>query len=132
MASMEIDVDRRDRESGEEGERRTVRREGEPRRRRLRDRLEGEGAVRLSPVLRQPALVNPMLNCEDDLRQTARELEGLERFLLEATRVLEKGDLTREDLVQLLSEDVDARVDALADALSSLRKSLQRIGGELK
>lgn len=114
-----------------EVERRSARREDERRGRRLRDRLEGEGGVTPSPALGRSELRNPLLLCDDDIRQTARALEGLEAFVLAAARLLEKPDLCRADVVKLLTQDVDAQVDVLSDGLGSLVRSLQAIASRL-
>ncbi|MDW8283736.1 MAG: hypothetical protein RMK29_18690, partial [Myxococcales bacterium] len=100
----------------------------EPQRRRLRDRLSRDESVALSPVLgRQPALRNPLLLCDDDLRETARALERIEAFLLQAVRTLERRDLCAADLDTLLRQDVEGHLDALSRSLQSLRRSLATI-----
>ena len=120
------------RDLAELGELADLTRAEEPKRRRLRDRLEGEDGVALSPVLgRQSELRNPALLCDDDLRQTALTLEGIEGFLLRAMRLLEQQDLRAGDVEALLREDVDGQLDALGDTLTSLRRSLAVIAAKL-
>lgn len=118
-------------------ERRSVRRDlalaEEPKRRRLRDRLEAEDGVALSPTLGQRAeLRNPALLCDDDLRQTALCIDSLEGFLLRAVRLLEKRDLQPGDVEALLDEDVDGQLDALGSTIESLRRSLAIIAAGLQ
>lgn len=110
--------------------RRTGREEGLPRRRRLRDRLEG-GEVALSPSLQRSELLNSLLFCDDDLRQTARTLEGIESFVLQAARLLEKPDIQREEVMALLLQDVEERVDELSESLTSLQRGLRAIAAGL-
>ena len=113
-------------------DRRSEPREEPPRRRRLRDRLEGEGESLHNPALRRHEdLRNPLLLCDDDLRETARALSGIEGFLLAATRILEKQDVTREELSALLQQDVLAKLDTLSDTLTSLHRSLRTIAEKL-
>ena len=69
-------------------------------------------------------LKNPLLICDDDLRQTAKALGDIESYVLSALRVLEKRDLSRADLSDLLKEDLMGKIDTLTDSLGSLRKSL--------
>ena len=108
-------------------ERELVQAEIPSRRRRLRDRLEGEdqgGLLVNSSLAEVDELKNPLLICDDDLRQTAKALGDIESYVLSALRVLEKRDLSRADLSDLLKEDLMGKIDTLTDSLGSLRKSL--------
>ena len=104
-------------------------------RRRLRDRLEGEdqgGLLVNSSLAEVDALKNPLLICDDDLRQTAKALGDIEAYVLSALRVLEKRDLSRADLADLLKEDLVDKIDTLTDSLGSLRKSLGLIAEKVR
>jgi len=101
--------------------------------RRVRDRILG-GQAAPSPTLQgRYDLRNLILFLGDDLRESALAVGGIEAFLLEAQRVLEKPDLTRAELERLLADDeVLSRIDLLADALGSLRRSVGLISASLK
>lgn len=104
----------------------------ELRRRRLRDRLETDGGVLPSPALGvRAALRNALLSCDDDLRQAARSLEGIEAFLMRAARLLEKQDLSAEEIHALLAEDLAGQWGALGDTLGSLARELAAIARRL-
>ena len=82
-------------------ERELVQAEIPSRRRRLRDRLEGEdqgGLLVNSSLAEVDELKNPLLICDDDLRQTAKALGDIESYVLSALRVLEKRDLSRAEI----------------------------------
>ena len=72
-------------------------------------------------------LKNPLLLCDDDLRQTARALSDIEDFLLQSMKALGKDGVTRDELKGLLQHDISAHVDTLTDSLTSLRRSLMLI-----
>lgn len=115
-----------------EADRRSVvRSPAEGRRRRLRDRLEAEG-LHSSALSGHAELRNALLLCDDDMRQTAQALGGIEAFVMAALRVLEKHDVTREDVMDLLREDVQEKLDSLADSLNGLRRSLRTIAGKIE
>lgn len=101
--------------------------------RRARDRILA-GQIDLSPSIRlRHDLQNLVLFLGDDLRESALAVGGIEGFLLEAQRVLEKPDLGMDDLRGLLSDDtVVERIDLLSDALTSLRRSIGLVHGTLK
>src|SRR5580658_1592891 len=84
-------------------DRRAMDREG-GRKRRLRDRLADEG-LQTSPLSSRAELRNALLLCDDDLRQTAQALGGIEGFVMAALRVLENKDVNREDVLELLQVD---------------------------
>ena len=90
--------------------------------RRARDRLLA-GAATPSPTLRGRAeLQNMILFLADDLRESALAMGGIEAFVMRAQRVLEKPELSVEDLHGLVDERaVLEQMDLLWDSLSSLR-----------
>lgn len=93
--------------------------------RRARDRiLSGQTAP--APILKDRyELQNMILFLGDDLRESALAVGGIEAFLLRAQQVLEKPDLTVDELRELLEDDrVIERMDLLSDAISSLRRSI--------
>lgn len=116
-----------------EAERRSAQRDlPELLRRRLRDRLEEEDEeLHHSALLQRAELRTPVLLCEDALRQTARTLGELERFVLSVHRTLGKLDLSGRDLKALLAEDVVDKADVLGDALAELRRSLRQIADQI-
>lgn len=100
--------------------------------RRARDRILS-GDTSPSPVLRRHELANLVLFLGDDLRESALAMGGIEAFLLRAQQLLEKPDLTPDELKGLVDDDeVVERIDLLWDALSSLRKSMGLIHDTLK
>jgi hypothetical protein len=101
--------------------------------RRARDRIL-TGETLTSPVLtRRHELANMILFLGDDLRESALAVGGIEAFLLRARQLLEKPDLTPDELRRLVDDDeVVERMDLLWDSLSSLRKSMGLIHNTLK
>jgi hypothetical protein len=101
--------------------------------RRARDRLLA-GAATPSPSLRGRAeLQNMILFLADDLRESALAMGGIEAFVMRAQRVLEKPELSVEDLHGLVDERaVLEQMDLLWDSLSSLRKSMSLIQESLR
>lgn len=85
----------------------------------------------LSPSLQRAELLNSLLFCDDDLRQTARTLQGIESFVLEAARLLEKPDIQREEVMTLLLQDMEEQVDELSESLASLQRGLRAIAAGL-
>ena len=69
----------------------------------------------------------------DDLRESALAMGGIEAFVMRAQRVLEKPELSVEDLYGLVDERaVLEQMDLLWDSLSSLRKSMSLIQESLR
>ena len=69
----------------------------------------------------------------DDLRESALAMGGIEAFVMRAQRVLEKPELSVEDLHGLVDERaVLEQMDLLWDSLSSLRKSMSLIQESLR
>jgi hypothetical protein len=100
--------------------------------RRLRDRLvDREGTE--NPRLRRYELSNLLLFLDDDLRETALAIGGIEGFLTAALALLEKEDLDAAELQALAgSQDVLDRLDYLGENLVSLRRRMGLIAETLK
>jgi hypothetical protein len=100
--------------------------------RRLRDRLvERDGTQ--NPRLRRYELANLLLFVDDDLRETALAIGGIEGFLTAALALLEKEDLEAGELAALASGDeVLDRLDYLAETLGSLRRRMGLIAQSLR
>jgi len=80
-----------------------------------------------------PDLANLILFLDDDLRESAIAMGGIEAFLLEAQRVLQQSSLAPDDLARLVEEArVNERIALLEDALASLRRSMNLICATLK
>jgi len=102
-----------------------------PEKRRLRDRLldhDTENA-RLND---QHLLTNHLLLFDDDVRETAAALGDIEAYLARALSLLERQDLTRQDLERLAADlEVESKIAALDDTLASLRHRLHIIADNL-
>jgi hypothetical protein len=98
-----------------------------PNGRRLRDRLiEREGTR--NPQLRGQALNQLLLFVDDDLRESALALGGIEQWLKRALLLLERADLAPGDLSQLAWDaELDDDVDQLAATLEGLRRRLGQL-----
>src|SRR5579883_2807975 len=107
-------------------DRRSVRRSDSGR--RVRDQLADHAGTQNRILTDKHELQNLLLFVDDDLRQTARAVESIEGFLVSALNLLEREDLTRDDLVELAENDqVFAELDELSDMLGSLRSKMLRI-----
>jgi hypothetical protein len=100
--------------------------------RRLRDRLvDREGTH--NPRLRRYELSNLLLFVDDDLRETALAIGGIEGFLTAALNLLEKEDLESWELTALAgNDDVLDRLEYLGETLVSLRRRMGLIAQTLK
>ena len=100
--------------------------------RRLRDRLVDRD-VTANPRLHRYDLQNLMLFVDDDLRETALALGGIETFLSRALALLENAELTPDELAELAHDaQVLDRLDYLGETLSSLRRRMGLIAHTLK
>jgi hypothetical protein len=101
--------------------------------RRARDRLMAGAATPSAALAARAELQNMILFLADDLRESAVAVGGIEAFVLRAQQILEKPDLTVEELRGLLDDDqVVERMDLLWDALASLRRSMGLIHDSLR
>ena len=100
--------------------------------RRLRDRLVDRDGTQ-NPRLRRYELANLLLFVDDDLRETALAIGGIETFLTAALALLEKEDLDATELQALAGNaDVLDRLDYLGETLASLRRRMGLIAETLK
>ena len=101
--------------------------------RRARDRILAGEAGPGRALRQRPDLANLILFLDDDLRESAIAMGGIEAFLLEAQRVLQQSSLAPDDLARLVEEArVNERIALLEDALASLRRSMNLICATLK
>lgn len=103
-----------------------------PQKRRLRDRLvERDGTA--NPQLRAHELTNQILLIDDDLRETALALGGIEGFLAKALALLESEEVSARALARLAADgDILDRLDTLSETLQSLRRSLGTVAAGMK
>ena len=100
--------------------------------RRLRDRLVDRDGTQ-NPRLRRYELSNLLLFVDDDLRETALAIGGIEGFLTAALELLEKEDLEAWELSALAGNaDVLDRLDVLGETLASLRRRMGLIAATIK
>jgi hypothetical protein len=86
--------------------------------RRMRDRLVERESHRA-----HPERANLLLLIDDDLRETADAMTGIERFLGQALRLLDGDRLDATELLRLCADgDVMERIDTLGEALTTLRR----------
>jgi hypothetical protein len=96
--------------------------------RRARDRILAGHSFAGSAIQSRYELRNLLLFLDDDLRESALAVGGIEGFLLRAQALLERPDLTPAQLEELVgSDDIAERMELLWDAISSLRSSMERI-----
>jgi hypothetical protein len=101
-------------------------------RRRLRDQLASRPGTLSGALAGRPDLQNHLLLVDDDLRETALALGGIERFLAHALSLIEKPDLTREELAVLAGDDgVLDQIDTLSENLANLRRRMVQIASSL-
>lgn len=101
--------------------------------RRARDRiLSGQGGTGRF-LKERPELADLVLFLDEDLRESALAVGGIEAFLCEAQSLLQKADLAPDELRRLLDDPrVGERIALLEDALHSLRRSMGIICATLK
>jgi hypothetical protein len=105
----------------------------EHRGRRARDRIVLGDSLGPKALASRAELQNLLLFVDDDLRETALAIGGIESFLLQALALLEREDISRDELAALAGDaDVLERIDSLAETLISLRRRLGRIADTLQ
>jgi hypothetical protein len=116
----------------------TAKREREPcdaghaPRRRLRDRMAERDGTDNPTLTRRYELQNLLLLIDDDLRETARAMGGIERFLADALRSLDDEEVRATELLRLAGDgDVLERMDTLCESLASLRRRFGAIARSL-
>lgn len=101
--------------------------------RRARDRMLSGQTLPGAAIRSRHELRNLILFLADDLRESALAVGGIEEFLVRAQRLLEKPDLTPDELATVADDrQVVERFDLLSDALSSLRRSMAMIHESMK
>jgi hypothetical protein len=101
-------------------------------RRRLRDRLVEREGTRNPKLEGRYELSNLLLFVDDDLRETALALQGIETFLAYALKLLENEKVTAQELALLArDEEILERIDTLEETLSSLRRRMATIATTL-
>ena len=102
-------------------------------RRRLRDRLVAREGTSNPALTERYALQNQLLLIDDDLREAALAMGGVEKFLADALDLLEDETVTAGDLAELAGsgETLD-RLDSLAETLTTLRRRLIAIASQIK
>jgi hypothetical protein len=100
--------------------------------RRARDKLINRAGTHNSTLDGHRRLQNHVLLIDDDLRETAHALGGIEDFLVRALHVLDQENL-ESDQVQALATDtaVQREMEYLGDTLSSLKRRLHIIATTL-
>ena len=100
--------------------------------RRARDKLINRQGTRNTTLDVHRQLQNHVLLIDDDLRETAQALGGIEDFLVKALQVLDQENLESTE-VQALATDttVQREMEYLGDTLSSLKRRLNIIATAL-
>ena len=101
-------------------------------RRRLRDRLPDRETS--NPSLSQHfELRNLLLFLDDDVRESAKALGRVEGYLGRALALLDKGDVTAEELDALADEQaIFDDLHTLVDTLGSLRSRMGKVASTLR
>jgi hypothetical protein len=101
--------------------------------RRLNDRLVDREGTSNPSLADRYELQNLLLLIDDDLRETALSIRGIERFLADALRLLDGDALALSDLHRLAGDDeVLERMDTLCETLGSLRRRMGSVAAALK
>jgi hypothetical protein len=102
-------------------------------RRRLRDRIASLDRTGNPALAARPALQNLVMLADDDLRQTALALAGVEAFLCDSMELLEAPDLDAATLhAHAAGDDALARLEVLADSVATLRRRMLAIAAAMK
>jgi hypothetical protein len=100
--------------------------------RRARDRIGRRARIRNRTLVGKHELRNLLLFVDDDLRETAVALGGIESFLVNAQELIEREDVTGEELRRLASDlGIDGQLDYLGETLASLRRRMNQIADKL-
>ena len=103
------------------------------RKRRLKDRLVEREGTQNRVLAERYELQNLLLLIDDDLRETALALTGIEVFLAAALKLLDSEGVRPVDLYALAGDgEVLDRMDTLCETLSSLRRRMGTIAQTLK
>ena len=102
-------------------------------RRRLRDRLVERDGTSNPLFAERHELANLMLLIDDDLRETALALGGIDRFLADALALLESEQVSARALAELASRgDILDKIDTLTETLSDLRRRLGTVAQSIR
>ena len=102
-------------------------------RRRLRDRIASLDHTDNPALKARPAVENLVMLADDDLRQTALALAGVEAFLCDSMELLEAPDLDAATLHDhAASDDALARLELLSDSVAMLRRRMVAIAAAMK
>jgi len=100
--------------------------------RRARDKLILRDGTPSAALAGHRRLKNHVLLVDDDLRETAQALGGIESFLVRALQALDKKDIEVDEVSELASDrGVLREMEYLEDTLSSLKRRLQIIASAL-
>ena len=100
--------------------------------RRARDRLTDEERTLSQRLTSNRRLKNHALLVDDDLRETAQALSGIEGFLIKALDALDREDLYAAEVEELATDrSVHREMEYLEDTLGSLKRRLQVIATTL-
>jgi len=76
---------------------------------------------------------NLLLFIDDDLRETALAISNIEAYLISTLAMLERDELTRDQVHELASDtDILEHVDLLNETLESLRRRMARLASNLR
>lgn len=101
-------------------------------RRRLRDRLV-EHETQTPKLTRRSDSSTLLLLIDDDLRETALAMSGIDGFLAEALRLLDSDEVQPHQLLRLCANDqVMERMDTLADTLATLRRRFGALAATIR
>jgi hypothetical protein len=102
-------------------------------RRRLRDRIASLDRTHNPTLAARRQLADLVLLVEDDLRQTALALGGVERFLVRSLELLEKAGVTAAELGDHADDDqVLRQLDELSQNVANLRRRMSLVASSLK
>jgi len=100
--------------------------------RRSRDRIGRRERIRNRSLVVKHDLRNLLLFIDDDLRETATALGGIETFLVNAQELIEKEGVTPAELRGLAADlGVDGQLDYLGESLASLRRRMCQVADKL-
>jgi hypothetical protein len=103
-----------------------------PPRRRARDRLAARERTENRTLCAKNDLRNLILFIDDDLRETASAIGDIEGYLVRALRLMEKEDVTPDELRGLAGDNgLDAQIDGLSETLTSLRRRIGQVAEKL-
>lgn len=100
--------------------------------RRIRDRIARRDRTDNRALNSKHELRNLLLFIDDDLRETATAIGGIEHFLVQAQELIEKENVTSIELRQLASDGgVEGQLDYLSETLASLRRRMGQVADKL-